>query len=105
MLTPYGCMLRGSQLQDKEFHKPSSSFFVRGLVWPTDTCDLEDIVLMDEEEWFQMHSDTDLCDEEGLIKLLPDHEEILEFGLKYSMEDPIAYDLAVHLLVCDNGHC
>ena len=51
-----------------------------------------------------MHSDTDLCDKEGLMKLLRDHQELLEFGLKCSMEDPIVYNLMVHRLVYDNGH-
>ena len=102
LLTPFGWMLRGSQLQDNDY-KPSSGFFVRGHVWPTDTCDLEDMVLTEEGESFRMHSDTDLRDKEGLMKLLRDHQELLEFGLKYSMEDPIAYDLMVHRLVYDNG--
>ena len=51
-----------------------------------------------------MHSDTDLCDKEGLIKLLRDHQEILEFELKYSMEHSIAYDLMVRRLVYDYDH-
>ena len=104
ILTPFGWMLRGSQLQDNKFYKPSSSFFVRGHVWPTDTCAFEDIVLTDEGESFLMHSDTDLCDKEGLMKLLRDHQELLEFGLKYLMENPIAYHLKVRRLVYDNGH-
>ena len=64
----------------KPLYKPSSSFFVRGHVWSTDTCDLEDMILTDEGESFQMHSDTDLCEKEILTKLLRDHQEMLEFG-------------------------
>ena len=73
-------------------------------MWPTDTCDLEDMVLTDQGESFQMYSDTDLCDKEGLIKLLRDHQEILEFGLKYSMKDRIAHDSMARRLVYDNSH-
>ena len=104
ILTPFNWMLRGSRLQDNEFYKQSSSFLVRGHVWPTNTCDLENMVLTDEGESFRMHSDTDLCDKEGLMKLLCDHKELLEFGLKYSKENPITYDLMVRRLVYDNGH-
>ena len=50
ILILFGWMLHGSQLQDNEFYKPSSSFFVRDHMWPTDTCDLEDIVLTNEGE-------------------------------------------------------
>ena len=50
MLTPFSWMLYGSQLQDNEFYKPSSSFFVRGHVWPTNICDFEDMVLTEEGE-------------------------------------------------------
>ena len=32
ILTPFGWMLHGSQLQDNEFFKPSPSFFVQGHV-------------------------------------------------------------------------
>ena len=73
ILTLFGWMLGGSQMQDNEFFKLSSSFFVRGHVWPTNTCNLEDIILTDERESFQMNSDTDLCDKEALMKLLRDH--------------------------------
>ena len=74
------------------------------ICWPTDTCALEDMVLTDEGESFLMHSDTDLYDKEGLMKLLRDHQKLLELGLKYSMEDPMAYDFMVRRLVYYNGH-
>ena len=51
-----------------------------------------------------MHSDTDLCNKKGLMKLLRDHQELLVFGLKYSIDHSIVYDLMVRRLVYDNGH-
>ena len=36
--------------------------------------------------------------------MLRDHKEILEFGFKYSMEDPIAYDIMCRKLQYRDGH-
>jgi len=39
---------------------------------------------------FSLNPDPDLYDKEGIMKLLRDHQEMLEFSLKYAMEDHIA---------------
>ena len=54
ILPPFGWMLRGSQVQDNEFYKPSSSFFVRGHTCPAGSCDCEHMVLTDEGESFRI---------------------------------------------------
>ena len=53
---------------------------------------------------FSPNSDPDLYDKEGFMKLLHDHHEIRELGLKYSMEDSIAYNVMVRNLTDENGH-
>ena len=53
---------------------------------------------------FSPNSDPDLYDKEGFMKLLHDHHEMRELGLKYSMEDSIAYDVMVRNLTYKNGH-
>ena len=53
---------------------------------------------------FSANFDPDLYDKEGFMKFLRDHQEMLEFGLKYSMEDPIAYNMMVRNLDYVEGH-
>jgi len=105
VLTPFGWMLRGMKLKHSvSSSRPVSNLLVRGLVWPSDTQDIHDLLLTDEGETFSLKSDPDLYDKEGLMKLLRDHHEMLEFGLKYAMEDPIAYDMMVRNLSYVDGH-
>ena len=73
-------------------------------MWPSDVRDLHDIVLIDEGKMFSANFDPDFYDKEGFMKFLRDHQEMLEFGLKYSMEDPIAYDMMVRNLAYVEGH-
>ena len=105
VLTPFGWMLRGTRLNHPLTEAtPASSFIVRGLMWPSDVRDLHDLILTDEGEMFSPTGDASLYDNEGFMKLLRDHHEMLEFGLRYSMEDPIAYDMMVRNLKYEDGH-
>ena len=105
VLTPFGWMLRGTRLNHPLTEAtPASSFIVRGLMWPSDVRDLHDLILTDEGEMFSPTGDASLYDNEGFMKLLRDHHEMLEFGLRYSMEDPIAYDMMVRNPKYEDGH-
>ena len=98
-------MLRGTKLADATTNLTTvSNCLVRGLVWPSDVRDLYDIVLTDEGEMFSANFDPNLYEKEGFMKFLRDHQEMLEFGLKYSMEDLIAYDMMVRNLDHVEGH-
>ena len=106
VLTPFGWTLRGFCFEHLQFNKEtSSSFLVRGLDWPTDALCLDDIILTEESKFFPGHPGSELCDSEGLMSMLRDHKEMLEFGFKYSMEDPIAYDIMCRKLQYRDGHC
>ena len=105
VLTPFGWMLRGTKLVDATTNFATvSNFLVRGLVWPSDVRDLYDIILTDEGKMFSANFVPDLYDKECFMKFLRDHQKMLEFGLKCSMEDPIAYDMMVRNLDYVEGH-
>ena len=55
--------------------------------------ELEDMLITDEGEFFQTNLTIDLGDKEDILNIFKSHKELLEFGHKYAMEDPIAYDL------------
>ena len=71
---------------------------MRDLTLPSDTHDLEDIILTDEGETFSSNSNFGFCNKDGLLKMLRDRREMLKFGLNYSIEDPIAYDVMLRRL-------
>ena len=103
-LTPFGWILRGNYLSSNDNSLPTKNFLVRGLVWPSDTQDLEDVLLTDEGESFSLHTSAECSDKEGLLQMLRDHKQMLEFGLKYSLEDPISYDIMSRHVKYINGH-
>ena len=74
-------------------------------MWPSDVRDLHDIVLTDKGEMFLANFDPNLYNKNGLMKALCDHQEMLEFGIKNSMEDPIAYYMMVRNLDYVEGYC
>ena len=85
-------MLHGTKLVDATTNLATvSNFLVIRLVWPSDGRDLH-IILTDEGKMFWGNFYPDLCNKEGFIKYLRNHQELLEFCPKYSMEDPIAND-------------
>ena len=105
VLTPFSWNLRGFCFEHLQFNKKtSSSFLVRGFEWPTDAQCLDDIILIDEGDFFSGHPGSELCDPEELMSMLRDHKEMLEFGFKYSMEDPIAYKIMCRKLQYRDGH-
>ena len=83
---------------------PASSFKVRGLMWPSDLRDLHDLILTDESELLATTGDADLYDNEGFMKLLRYHLEMLEFGLGYSMEAPVPYYMMVQNRKYEDAH-
>ena len=70
----------------------ASSLLIRGFEWPLDLEELDSLVITDEGEIFTGSSPV-LGDKEDLLRALQDHKKILEFGFKFSMKDPIAYDV------------
>ena len=88
-------MLHGAHLADNDLsHKNSAAnFFVRGYQWPPDLQDLENLVITYEGEFFCTTPTPEFSDKEYLLLFLQQHKEIGEVGFKYSMEDPIAYDI------------
>ena len=104
VLTPFGWTLRGSLLTSASTTESATNFLIRGLKWPIDVQELDDMILTDEGEMFSSHPGTDFCDKEALLKMLQDQHEILEFGLHYSLEDPIAYDIMTRHLKYVDGH-
>ena len=59
--------------------------------------------MTDEGEIISLSSNADYCDKEGLLTTLQAHQEMLEFGLQYSVEDPVAYDIMQRNLKYKNG--
>ena len=99
VITLFGWMLCGAKLTDAATNLATvSNFLVRRLGWPLDDRDLHDIILTDKGETFLANFDPDHYDKEGFMKILCENQEMLEFGLKYSMGNPIAYDMMVHNL-------
>ena len=66
--------------------------------------ELEDMLIIDEGEFFPTNPTTDLGDKEDILKILKSHKELLEFGHKYAVKDPIAYDLMTRHLEYVDGH-
>ena len=64
-------------------------------MWPSDTQDLQNLILTDEGEMFSPNSDPDLYDKEGFKKLFHDHHEMRELGLKR------VFDGRFHRVQCD----
>ena len=54
---------------------------------------MEDLLITDKGEFFATSPAPELGDKEALLRELRDHEEIFEFEFKYSLEDPLAYDM------------
>ena len=106
VLTPFGWTLRGSSIveENDSLKRTSSNFFVRGLEWPTDAQELEDLIVSDEGEFFPISPKPSLGDIEDFLKFLQEHKEISEFGSKYSMEDPMAFEIMCRQLQYVNGH-
>ena len=101
--TPFGWTLRGRYFKGMVNDEDSYNFLVRGMKWPSDVQDLEDEILTDEGEIISLSSNADYCDKEGLLTTLQAHQEMLEFGLQYFVEDPVAYDIMQRNLKYKNG--
>ena len=106
VLTPFGWTLRGSSIVEEidSLKRTSSNFFVCGLEWPTDAQELEDLIVSDEGEFFPSSPSPSLGDIDDFLKLLREHKEISELGSKYSMEDPIAFEIMSRQMQYVNGH-
>ena len=102
--TPLGWLLRGRHLENKQVSTITSSFLIRGFRWSSDVEDLQNLIVTDEGEMFPSSSCSDLYDKEEFIKLLLAHKEMLEFGTKFSLQDPIAYDVMTRKLRYEDGH-
>ena len=106
VLTPFGWTLRGSSIvEESDFLKRTfSNFYARGLEWPTDAQELEDLIMSDEGEFFPTSPSPLLGDIEDFLKFLQEHKEISELGSKYSMEDQMAFEIISRQLQYANGH-
>ena len=106
VLTPFGWTLRGSSIieENDSLKRTSSNFFVPGLEWPTDVQELQDLIVSDEGEFFPTSPSPSLGDIEDFLKFLQEHKEISELGSKYSMEDPMAFEIMSRQLQYVNGH-
>ena len=102
--TPLGWVLRGIRFKNSPPQKKAVNFFVKGLTWPAGTDSLQDLIITDEGEFFSQQGNSDLYDKEEFIKMLSSHKEMLEFGLKFSREDPIAYDAMCRNVKREDDH-
>ena len=90
--------------ENDSLKRTSSNFFVRGLEWPANAQELEDLNVSDEGEFFPISSKPSLSDIEDFLKFLQEHKEISELGSKYSMEDPMAFEIMSRQRQYVNGH-
>ena len=102
--TPLGWLLRGKYLQNGPTSSGVSNFLVRGLNWSSDVEDLRNLIVIDEGEMFPLDAGSDLYDKEEFIRLLFSHKEMLEFGAKFALQDPIAYDVMRRKLCHEDGY-
>ena len=101
--TPFEWTLKGSYLKGMVNDEDSHNFLVHGMKWPSDVQDLEDAILTDEGKIISLSSNADYRDKEGLFTTLQAHQEMLEFGLQYSVEELVAYDIMQRNLKYKNG--
>ena len=98
-------MLRGTTLVDATTNLTLVSNFLLGLVWPSDVSAFYNIVLTNGSEMFSASFDPDFfMPEKVFMKLLRNHQEMLEFSLKYSIEDSIAYNIMIRNHDYVKGH-
>ena len=72
--------------------KSSSNILIQGYRWQSDPQNLDDLLITNEEESFSKNPTADVSDIEDLIKTLHNHQGMFEFGLKYSLQHPIAHE-------------
>ena len=102
--TPLGWLLRGRRLDGHATSDHATNFLVRELKWPSDVEELQNVIVTNEGETFPVSANADLYDKEEFMKMLLAHQEMLKFGLQYSMQDPIAYDIMRRRLCREDGH-
>ena len=81
----------------------SQNFLVCRMIWPSDVQDLEAAILTNEGEIISLSGNADYCDKDGLLTTFQAHQEMLEFGLQYSVEKPVTYDIMQCSLKYKNG--
>ena len=104
--TPLGWLLKGPALVDPHQRiDPDSVFFTNvDNFWHAQ--ELDDILINDKgEAWNRSRSmDIDLLDVEKLMSWVSMNKKASEFGMKYSKEDVVAYDLMKRNISNVNGH-
>lgn len=103
---PLGWVLKGADLEASLQSDRSSvcSFLLNRAGAPNCLDNLENLLVTEEGQIFNPASGLDIADVSNLMSWLQTNEEIREFGLKYSAEDVIAYDLMRKNVRYDSGH-
>ena len=105
--TPLGWILKGPDREKEQSFDGSSAqinMFMSGYRVPGNLSDLNDLLVTDDGEVFPSPFDFDTTNVDELMQWLKSNRELKEFGLKYSREDTVAYDLMSRSVCQVDGH-
>ena len=102
--TPLGWILKGPNNPGENDTEQSINLLLSGYRMPKQVCDLNELLVTNEGDVFPSPFEFDCTSVNDLMHWLKSNRELMEFGLKYSREDVLAYDLMTKSVRLVNGH-
>ena len=102
--TPLGWILKEPNNPGENDNAKSMNLLLSGYRVPKQVCDLNELLVTNEGDVFLSPFDFDRTSVNDLMHWLKSNRELIEFGLIYSREYMLAYDLMTKSVRSVNGH-